>query len=53
MRCPECGFLIEQTHVKWNMHEENDYIEVDIECSECEKEFFTRIKPEDLIDCES
>ena len=49
MRCPECGSLIKQENVRVSVDEEFDYIEMDVEC-ECGKEFFTRIKPEDLIE---
>jgi len=49
MNCPECKSLIKQEHVGWSMDEEYDYIEVDVECDECGKNFFTRIMPKDLV----
>ena len=52
MKCPKCRSLIKQEYVGWSMDDENDFIEVDVECNECGKEFFSRIKSEDLIDCD-
>lgn len=51
MNCPECKALIEQDHVGWSMDDENDFIEIDVECVECGKDFFSRIHQKDLILC--
>ena len=53
MNCPECKALIKQENVGWSMDdEEYDYIEVDVECTVCDKEFFSRIHEKDLILCD-
>ena len=52
MKCPECKSLIKQENVGWSMDEEYDYIEIDVECDECGKEFFDRIMPHDLVSSE-
>lgn len=52
MNCPECKALIKQENVGWSMDEEYDYIEIDVECGECHKNFFTRIFPKDLVLCD-
>lgn len=52
MECPECKALIKEENVGWSMDEEYSYIEIDVECDECKKGFFTRIMPHDLVYCE-
>ena len=50
MKCPKCGELLE-AHINKYQDEDSDYIEVEIYCAD-EHTYFTRIKEDDLIECQ-
>ncbi|GAG99183.1 unnamed protein product, partial [marine sediment metagenome] len=40
MNCPECKAEIKQENVGWSMHDEFNYLEIDVECDECGERSF-------------
>lgn len=52
MNCPGCKAVIKKTGIVLSIVEDYDFVEVEITCEECNKVFFARIAPENLIECE-
>lgn len=47
MNCPACEALIKKQDTEVEI--EDDFIDIVVTCSKCEKESFGRIEPKDLI----
>ena len=55
MKCPGCENIITMKDIETRVdgpHDGYAFIEVEVFCPKCEKTFFNRVRPEDLIDAE-
>lgn len=53
MKCPECKAPIQESNISIYIDPEDDFIEIDVQCDKCEKEFFSRVHEPDLIPCDA